>query len=131
MTEKLLLTAEEAAEALSLGRTKVYELLAKGELRSVRIGGCRRIPDSALREFVDRLLDGADTSPSQLRDAPPNVDDPPRRPDHPAGRSPADQRRNGARDSSPLSPVVNTVDTSRTVGPRSGRPAVSGGRTRR
>ncbi|HET6914684.1 MAG TPA: helix-turn-helix domain-containing protein [Acidimicrobiales bacterium] len=59
--EKVLLTPEEAAEALSLGRTKVYELIRLGVLRSVRIGKCRRVPAVALSEFVDRLSGAAVT----------------------------------------------------------------------
>lgn len=54
--EKILLTPEEAAEALSLGRTKVFQLIGTGALRSVRIGKCRRVPASALVELVDGLL---------------------------------------------------------------------------
>jgi len=54
---KLLLTPEEAAAALAIGRTKVYELMGSGQLRSVRVGACRRIPEVALREFVARLLE--------------------------------------------------------------------------
>ena len=56
--EKLLLTAEEAAEVLSIGRTKVYELMAGGQLRSIHIGACRRVPAVALREFVQRIESG-------------------------------------------------------------------------
>jgi excisionase family DNA binding protein len=41
---KDLLTAEEAAHKLSLGRTKIYELMDAGEIRAIRIGGARRIP---------------------------------------------------------------------------------------
>jgi excisionase family DNA binding protein len=55
MTEKVLLTPEETAETLSIGRTKVYELLALGVLRSVQIGKSRRIPVAAVHELVDRL----------------------------------------------------------------------------
>jgi excisionase family DNA binding protein len=51
----LLLTVEAAAALLSLGRTTVYELLASGELASVKIGRSRRISYDALRLFVDRL----------------------------------------------------------------------------
>jgi len=58
--EKLLFTPEQAADMLGLGRTKLYELLAAGYLRSVRIGACRRIPSSALHDFVNRLLAEAD-----------------------------------------------------------------------
>ena len=54
---KLLLTPEEAAAALAIGRTKVYELMGSGQLRSVRVGTCRRVPEVALREFVARLLE--------------------------------------------------------------------------
>lgn len=53
--DKLLLTPEEAARAIGLGRTKVYELLRAGVLESVQIGSARRVPVEALREFVERL----------------------------------------------------------------------------
>jgi excisionase family DNA binding protein len=51
----LLVTPEEAARRLSVGRTTLYELLARGELRSVSVGRCRRIPVAELTAFVDRL----------------------------------------------------------------------------
>ena len=54
---RLLLTVEAAAELLSLGRTTVYELVATGELASVKIGRSRRIPYEALRRFIARLSD--------------------------------------------------------------------------
>ena len=53
--DKLLLTPEEAAEMLSIGRSKLYELLATGELTSIRLGGCRRVPTDAIRQFVAQL----------------------------------------------------------------------------
>ncbi|CAN5400521.1 hypothetical protein BH24ACT7_BH24ACT7_05250 [soil metagenome] len=53
--EKLLLTPEEAAEALSIGRSKIYELIGQGRLGSIRIDASRRIPADALIEFVDHL----------------------------------------------------------------------------
>jgi excisionase family DNA binding protein len=52
----LLLTPEEASEALHIGRSKMYELLASGAVSSVRIGGCRRVPVESLRAYIDRLL---------------------------------------------------------------------------
>ena len=52
---KLLYTAEEAAGVLGLGRSKVFELLATGELRSVKIGRARRITLDALQAFVNEL----------------------------------------------------------------------------
>ena len=51
----MLVRPEEAASVLGIGRTKVYELMRSGALRSVRIGGLRRIPAAALEEFVARL----------------------------------------------------------------------------
>ena len=41
--EKLLLSPAEAAAHLSIGRSKVYELMRLGQLRSVKIGASRRI----------------------------------------------------------------------------------------
>ena len=52
---KLLLTPEEAADALSIGRSKLYELISDGRLPSVRIDASRRVPTSALLEFIERL----------------------------------------------------------------------------
>lgn len=53
--EKLLLSPSEAALHLSLGRSKIYELMRLGQLRSVKIGGSRRIPRAALNEFIADL----------------------------------------------------------------------------
>ncbi len=52
---KLLLKPEEAAEVLSIGRTKLYALMAEGQLASVRIGNSRRVPLDAVNEFIARL----------------------------------------------------------------------------
>ena len=41
---RLLLTVPEAAEALAISRSKLYELLASGAIASIRIDGSRRIP---------------------------------------------------------------------------------------
>ncbi|MFB9427936.1 helix-turn-helix domain-containing protein [Streptoalloteichus tenebrarius] len=53
--EKLLYRVEDAARALSLGRTQVYALIRAGELESVKIGSSRRIPVSALQKFLAGL----------------------------------------------------------------------------
>ncbi|ALE82242.1 helix-turn-helix domain-containing protein [Pseudonocardia sp. HH130629-09] len=57
MDALLLLTAEETAKLLHIGRCKVYDLIRNNELRSIKIGGARRIPRSAVEEYVARLLD--------------------------------------------------------------------------
>ena len=54
--DKLLLTPEEAARALSIGRTKLYRLLATSQLHSVRIDGSHRVTAAAIEEFVGRLV---------------------------------------------------------------------------
>lgn len=53
---RVLLTAEEAAERLAVGRTAVYALLKSGQLESVRIGRLRRIPAEAVENYVQRLI---------------------------------------------------------------------------
>ncbi len=52
---KMLLTPSEAAMALGIGRSKVYELMRSGALASVRIDSCRRIPVDDLAALVARL----------------------------------------------------------------------------
>jgi excisionase family DNA binding protein len=54
--DKLLLRPIEAAEAIGIGRSKVYELLASGGLPSIRIGGSIRVPLAALQLWIDRQL---------------------------------------------------------------------------
>ena len=54
--EQALLSIPEAGEALHLGETKVKQLVARGELLSVKIGKSRRIPVSAVRDYVARLV---------------------------------------------------------------------------
>jgi len=50
---QMLLRAEEAARALGIGRSKLYALLAAGELPVVRIGRSTRIPAAALERWVE------------------------------------------------------------------------------
>lgn len=57
-TPKLLLTPEEAAVVLGVGRTKLYELMGDGLIESVRIGGSRRVPVAAIDRFVECLRGG-------------------------------------------------------------------------
>jgi excisionase family DNA binding protein len=59
--DKILLTADEAAEALGVGKSTVYDLMRMKLLPSVLIGRSRRIPVGACQELVDRLLDDADS----------------------------------------------------------------------
>ncbi|MFI9593599.1 helix-turn-helix domain-containing protein [Nonomuraea sp. NPDC052265] len=52
---RLLLTVPEAAEALAISRSKLYQLLATGAVASIRIDGSRRIPITALNDYITRL----------------------------------------------------------------------------
>ena len=58
MSTPVLLTPREAAAALGIGRSKLYELLQSGVLESVHIGACRRIPTEAVLTLVARLRGG-------------------------------------------------------------------------
>ncbi|MFJ7200870.1 MULTISPECIES: helix-turn-helix domain-containing protein [unclassified Streptomyces] len=53
------LTIPEVMEALSLSRFKVYDLIRSRQLKSIKIGRCRRVPADALRTFIDHQLEDA------------------------------------------------------------------------
>jgi excisionase family DNA binding protein len=53
---KLLVTVEEAAKMLSVGRSLLYRLVLCQEISSVKIGRTRRIPVAALEAFIARRL---------------------------------------------------------------------------
>ena len=48
----LLLTALQAAQMLSVGRTSVYELIATDDLETVHIGRSMRIPADSVHALV-------------------------------------------------------------------------------
>ena len=51
----LLLSIHQAARTLGLGRSKLYELIAAGDLEVVHIGRATRVPVDAVERFVERL----------------------------------------------------------------------------
>jgi len=55
--DKLLLTPEEAAEALGVGRSRVYDLMRTRQLPSVRIGKSRQVTVAAVHAYVQRLAE--------------------------------------------------------------------------
>lgn len=55
VTENLL-TIKQVAARLALGRTTVYELIAKQELKTIRIGRARRVPESVLEQWIAQQL---------------------------------------------------------------------------
>lgn len=52
----LLLTVEEAARRLGIGRTMMFRLISTGAVKSVYIGRLRRIPAECLQDYVNGLL---------------------------------------------------------------------------
>lgn len=56
---RVLYRVEDAATLLSVSRTRVYELIRSGQLRTVRVGKLRRVPARSLDEYVARLLRGS------------------------------------------------------------------------
>ena len=50
-----LLRINDCELRLGLGRTKIYELIALGELKAVHIGRAVRIPTSEVERFVEKL----------------------------------------------------------------------------
>lgn len=54
-TPRLMLTPEQAADALGIGRTTIFALIKSGELRSLRIGRLRRIPADEIDAYTARL----------------------------------------------------------------------------
>jgi excisionase family DNA binding protein len=53
--DKVLVSVEEAAAMLSLGRTVVYRLVRLNEISSIKVGRNRRVVASSLPEYVRRL----------------------------------------------------------------------------
>jgi len=51
--EPLLLRAADVAKLLALGRSKVFAMLAAGELPAVRIGRSVRVPRLALERWIE------------------------------------------------------------------------------
>ena len=61
--DPLLLTPEEAAKLLSVGRTTVYALIKAGDLRPVHIGRSCRISRAELERYIRQLA----TRPQAVR----------------------------------------------------------------
>jgi excisionase family DNA binding protein len=55
-----LLTAVEAAAVLGIGRSKLYELMARGAITSVKVDRCRRFRQSDVDRFISSLPVAAD-----------------------------------------------------------------------
>jgi len=65
---RLVYSVEEAAELLGMGRTFIFQLVASGEIDSIKIGNRRRIPRDAIERYLERLRaeQSADSARQQL-----------------------------------------------------------------
>jgi excisionase family DNA binding protein len=54
---KLLVSLDDAAERLSIGRTMLYQLVRERQIKTVRIGRLYRVRVTELERYVDRLHD--------------------------------------------------------------------------
>jgi len=50
--DRILMKVQEAGEALGLSRSKLYELIAAGEIKTIRVGRAVRVPAASLHEWV-------------------------------------------------------------------------------
>lgn len=54
-----LYTITEVAQMLRIGRTKIYDMINSGELRSMKIGSARRISGAELDRYFNSSASGA------------------------------------------------------------------------
>ena len=57
LAERLALTVEEAGALLGISRDLAYQLVARGDLPSVRLGRRLIVPRRALEDALQRLAD--------------------------------------------------------------------------
>lgn len=62
---RLLVSPEEGAEVIGVSRSRMYGLLASGEIPSLKIGKNRRIPLAEIELWIERTLE-ASRQPSDV-----------------------------------------------------------------
>ena len=50
----LAVRVREACRLTGIGRSKLYELIAAGELRIIKVGSITLVPFAALQQFLER-----------------------------------------------------------------------------
>ena len=58
--DQLLIDLDQAAAQLSISRRSVQGLIFSGDLRSVKVGRCRRIAVEDLEAYVERLRESSE-----------------------------------------------------------------------
>ena len=56
MQNQLCYSVKDAAAKLSISRTKMFDLIGRGDVQSLKIDGKRLVPYSALNDLVERKL---------------------------------------------------------------------------
>jgi len=51
---RLAYSIDEASEITRLSRTTIYKLIAVGKLKTIKIGGCRRVSAKALHTLIEK-----------------------------------------------------------------------------
>jgi excisionase family DNA binding protein len=54
VNERLNVSLAEACQIIGIGRTRLYEIINDGALRTIRIGKRRLVPVAEIRDFVAR-----------------------------------------------------------------------------
>jgi len=68
-TSPLLLDSRQVSRLLGIGRTKVFQMMARDELPTVRVERCVRVPREALNGWVrDRTRIAGDRGEFEARD---------------------------------------------------------------
>lgn len=52
----MLVTVDQVANMLGVGRTTAWELIRRQKIKSVKIGRTRRVPIEAIQEYIERLM---------------------------------------------------------------------------
>ena len=52
--EPICVKVNDAARMISVGRTKLYELIASGEIEAIKLGKSTRVTTASLHELVSR-----------------------------------------------------------------------------
>ena len=65
-TSQLLYRVETAANLCDMGRSKFWELVMSGEIKSIKIGKARRIPARELQAWISRQIEAADAIPVRI-----------------------------------------------------------------
>ncbi|MDP2859330.1 MAG: helix-turn-helix domain-containing protein [Bacillota bacterium] len=68
MSECLTYTVGEAAKAIGVGRSLAYELVRRGDLRTVHVGRRILVPRDAVRDFLGLGQEQAPASPGAARE---------------------------------------------------------------